>query len=586
MIKIIGRVFKIYLHISKLNLILLLLFSLTLSILPIFSLGLTEKIGNAISGHTELHQLILLLILQSTIYICDCLITLFNNIIKNNLDYKYTYYFEKKLIEKVSRIKTSALDSSRIYNSIMQVSHIIPLIGTRFLLDIIEFSKGVISIIGIVYILKNLHWSIITLLIIISTINFFMSRLFNKEELNILNQTSETKRKKDIIWDLLKKREFAIQTRILQVSHYLIQKWSKYFWKASIPEQKLNNKREYLVQTLMITTHILQLCVLVIFVIKEWPNIPIGTFMMLLQAISLFQGYSHQIVGSLSNLHQTLIYLPLYFNILEEEEDTFKNAYNFTGLEKKIMVKDLKFKYSNSDSYSLYNVNFEILKGEKVAVVGFNGSGKTTLIKCLIGLYDNYEGNIYYDDKEVLDYNQNSLRNNIGWLAQDFVKFPFSLIENIFVGDVRKQEKHVEVPLKKSLIYDSVQSLPLGLKTMLDPAFEQGVDLSGGQWQKVALARLFFRDSNLLFMDEPTSAIDPISENKIYKNLLKQEINKTIIILTHRLNVCNLVDKVIVMKDGGVAAIGTHKELIKSSAYYRELYQSQSEDGYITKQKT
>ncbi|MCY9189726.1 ATP-binding cassette domain-containing protein [Bacillus mojavensis] len=398
-----------------------------------------------------------------------------------------------------------------------------------------------------------------------------------------MNKTSEIKRKKDTIWDLLKNRESVVQIKMFQVGDYLINKWSKYYWKAVNPERRLNNKREFLVQILMIGTQILQLVILIIFIISNWPNIPIGTFMLLIQAISQFQGFSHQIVGSLTNLHQTIIYLPLYFNILnkEEEEPTGTKKINFDKLEHSIRVKDLSFRYSNSESYSLKHVNLEILKGEKVAVVGFNGSGKTTLIKCLIGLYDNYDGSIYYDSREIQEYNQDTIRKQIGWLAQDFIEYPYSLEENIYLGDMRKRDPDLTYSLEKSLVNEFAKKLPLKLKTVLDPSFEEGIDLSGGQWQKVALARLYYRDSNLMVMDEPTSAIDPISENKIYKNLFKEDKDKTIIILTHRLNVCTLVDKVIVMKDGKITDIGSHKELIKSSSYYNKLYTSQTQDGYL-----
>ncbi|KJJ41099.1 hypothetical protein UM89_15390 [Bacillus subtilis] len=523
------------------------------------------------------------MIFQAILYISIQILSLINSIIENNLDYKFTYHFESKLINKVGKIKTSSLDNSTIYNDILQVSQIIPLMGTRLLIDIIELVKGILSITGLIVILKNLHWSIITLLVIISVINFLMSRLYNKEELAILNKTSEIKRKKDTIWDLLKNRESVVQIKMFQVGDYLINKWSKYYWQAVNPERRLNNKREILVQNLMIGTQILQLVILIIFIISNWPNIPIGTFMLLIQAISQFQGFSHQIVGSLTNLHQSIIYLPLYFNILnkEEEEPTATEKINFDKLEHSIRVKDLSFRYSNSESYSLKNVNLEILKGEKVAVVGFNGSGKTTLIKCLIGLYDNYDGSIYYDSREIQEYNQDTIRKEIGWLAQDFIEYPYSLEENVYLGDMRKSDPDLTYSLEKSLVNEFAKKLPLKLKTVLDPSFEEGIDLSGGQWQKVALARLYYRNSNLMVMDEPTSAIDPISENKIYKNLFKEDKDKTIIILTHRLNVCTLVDKVIVMKDGKITDIGSHKELIKSSSYYNKLYTSQTQDGYL-----
>ncbi|MEC1545431.1 ABC transporter ATP-binding protein [Bacillus halotolerans] len=583
MFRNVFKVIKIYTHISKLSLIILLLFSVMLSILPIYSLTVTEEIGNNISKSTDFSKIIWLLIFQAFLYISIQILSLINSIIENNLDYKFTYHFELKLINKVGKIKTSTLDNSTIYNDILQVSQIIPLMGTRLLIDIIELFKGILSITGLIVILKNLHWSIVTLLVIISVINFLMSRLYNKEELAILNKTSEIKRKKDTIWDLLKNRESVVQIKMFQVGDYLINKWSKYYWKAVNPERRLNNKREFLVQILMIGTQILQLVILIIFIISNWPNIPIGTFMLLIQAISQFQGFSHQIVGSLTNLHQTIIYLPLYFNILnkEEEESTGTKKINFDKLEHSIRVKDLSFRYSNSESYSLKHVNLEILKGEKVAVVGFNGSGKTTLIKCLIGLYDNYDGSIYYDSREIQEYNQDTIRKQIGWLAQDFIEYPYSLEENIYLGDMGKRDPDLTYSLERSLVNEFAKKLPLKLKTVLDPSFEEGIDLSGGQWQKVALARLYYRDSNLMVMDEPTSAIDPISENKIYKNLFKEDKDKTIIILTHRLNVCTLVDKVIVMKDGKITDIGSHKELIKSSSYYNKLYTSQTQDGYL-----
>lgn len=577
------RTIYLYFCLSKIKFLWIFFISIILSLLPLISLKITEKLGDQIAKVSDLKYILLLILIQTFIMVGIYIFTYLNSLVYNHLEYKYGFFLEKRLLEKISYTKASFLENPHLYNKISTISQAIPLIGVRIIIDVLDLAKGLISIIGIIVILKELHWLIIVTLITISLINIIMSNLFNKEHLGINVKFSEANRKKDLIYQILRTKESSLETRVFGISKFLMRKWERYFYITTYPEIRLKNKRELLVNSLMILTQILQLIIIIIYLTQNWPNISVGTFFMLTQAILQFQGYGEQIVQSLSSIHQSSIYLPIYYEILEYEEENI----NFKGEEKllfnklhnKILIKDLKFKYESSKGSVLNNINLEIKKGEKIAIVGHNGSGKTTLLKCLLGLYDDYQGNIYIDGVELRNYNLATIRKNIGWLAQDFISYPLTLKNNITLGNNKKSNNYLNNVIEKSLISNFRGKLPFDLQTVLNNNFSKGTQLSGGEWQKVGIARLIYKNPEILFLDEPTSAIDPISEKKLFRNLFEED--KTILILTHRLNICKSVDRIIVMHEGRIVEEGSHTDLISNNRFYTNMYNSQVEEGLL-----
>lgn len=240
-----------------------------------------------------------------------------------------------------------------------------------------------------------------------------------------------------------------------------------------------------------------------------------------------------------------------------------------------IVLENVSFIYPNAECKSVENVSFEIKAGETVAIVGENGAGKTTLIRLILGLYKPTEGVVRINGMDTSKVNSRSLFRNVSGVFQKYQRYLMTLEENIRISDMESSEE-VSAAAEQAGVEADGESFPDGYSTMLSREFD-GVDLSGGQWQRIAIARGLYRVHDTIVLDEPTAAIDPLEESRIYKKFVEISRGKTAIIVTHRLGSTKIADRVIVMDKGKVAAIGTHDELMENCELYRTMYNSQAE---------
>lgn len=256
-----------------------------------------------------------------------------------------------------------------------------------------------------------------------------------------------------------------------------------------------------------------------------------------------------------------------YVTFLHQAEDK-EHTYVITEGDT-IEMEHVSFVYPNTKEKALDDVSFSIKKGETIAVVGENGSGKSTLAKLVSGLYQPTEGRICFG-KAIGEPIQ-----DVSVLFQNFSKYPVSFCDNIRFGDMEKSwnDESYKTVLKQADITDAEEKLPNGKDTLLSVEFG-GMDLSGGQWQRTALARALYKNGSFFVMDEPTAALDPVSEIRFYKNMQKIAKNKTVLIITHRLGSVRFADKILVMKDGKILNFGTHEKLLETSSYYKKLWET------------
>jgi ATP-binding cassette subfamily B protein len=247
-----------------------------------------------------------------------------------------------------------------------------------------------------------------------------------------------------------------------------------------------------------------------------------------------------------------------------------------------IEFKNVGFHYrSNPDDYVLRNLNLTINPGEHLALVGENGAGKTTIIKLMLRLYDVSEGEILVNGINIKELDLNSYWKQIGVLFQDFNKYPFDIQTNIELGRVNKKptKKEINRAVELANMDPILKKLPKGLQTILDNSFEEGVEPSGGQWQRVALARAFYRNSNILILDEPTAAVDANAEYEIFNNIFAHYGEKTALIISHRFSTVKRASRIVVLQKGKIVEEGAHRDLMKNDKLYAEMFTKQAE-GY------
>jgi ATP-binding cassette subfamily B protein len=250
------------------------------------------------------------------------------------------------------------------------------------------------------------------------------------------------------------------------------------------------------------------------------------------------------------------------------------------------VFESVGFRYPESERWAIRNVSLTLKPGERVALVGENGAGKTTITKLIARLYDPTEGRITLDGVDLRDYDLTSLRNAIGVIFQDFVRYDMRFDENIGVGEIESVREELErgesVPdsidlaAQNSLAASLLPRFPRGYQQMLGRRFEEGVDLSGGEWQKVALARAYLRDAQVLILDEPTAALDARAEYEVFMRFSELVAGRMAILISHRFSTVRMADRIVVLSGGELVEAGTHEELIAMQGLYEELFRMQA----------
>jgi ATP-binding cassette subfamily B protein len=250
-------------------------------------------------------------------------------------------------------------------------------------------------------------------------------------------------------------------------------------------------------------------------------------------------------------------------------------------MQKGFMFENVGFQYPGSDRWQIRNLDLEIRAGETVALVGENGAGKTTLVKLLARLYDPQEGRILLDGHDLRDYDLADLHDHIGLIFQDFVRYHFLADENIAVGriDARDDDERIINAAEASLAASVIGKLPLGYKQPLGKRFRNGIELSGGEWQKIAIGRAYMREADLMILDEPTAALDARSEYEVFQRFKELCKGKTAILISHRFSTVRMADRIVVMQDGTVEETGRHEDLLARKGRYAELFNLQA-SGY------
>ena len=242
------------------------------------------------------------------------------------------------------------------------------------------------------------------------------------------------------------------------------------------------------------------------------------------------------------------------------------------------VFENVGFRYEGAERWAVRGMDFELHAGEVLALVGENGAGKTTLVKLLARLYDPDEGRILLDGRDLKDYDLDDLRANIGVIFQDFVRYHLTAAENIGVGLIEAMDDRarIEAAARKGMADEVVATLPNGYDQVIGKRFKDGVDLSGGQWQKVAIARAYMRDAQVMILDEPTAALDARSEFEVFERFKELSDGKTAVLISHRFSSVRMADRILVLADGRVESSGTHAELMAQGGRYAELFELQA----------
>jgi ATP-binding cassette subfamily B protein len=307
----------------------------------------------------------------------------------------------------------------------------------------------------------------------------------------------------------------------------------------------------------------------------------IGTLTFLAGSFRQSRDLIQRVLLSLSQVYEQSLYLSDLFTFFEVQPRVASRPGARpvpVPVRRGFEFRDVGFRYPGSDGWAVRHLSFGFEPGERIALVGENGAGKTTLVKLLARLYDPDEGQILLDGVDLRDYELDSLRRHIGVIFQDFVRYDFVMRENIGVSEIDALDDGARIgeAARRSLADQVVRRFDRGYDQMLGRRFDGGVELSGGEWQKVALARAYLRDAQVLILDEPTAALDARAEYQVFLRFAELTQGKMAVLISHRFSTVRMADRILVLQGGELAEQGTHEELVARGGLYAELFSLQA----------
>jgi ATP-binding cassette, subfamily B, bacterial len=375
------------------------------------------------------------------------------------------------------------------------------------------------------------------------------------------------------------------EVKLFGLGEPLLQRYNDIFWKFFHEDEELARRRSLisLVWGLVASASYYIAYAWIIYS-AVGGLITIGSMTFYLALFRQSQGTFQGLFDNVNRLYENGLFMDNLFSFLKlapqmsradppaAMPDHFRQGLEF---------RHVSFRYPGREDWALRDVNLQIAPGEKLALVGPNGAGKTTMIKLLTRLYDPTEGQILLDGTDLREYDLDELRQRIGVIFQDFVRYQLTVRENIGFGQIDRLEdgERVQDAAERGGADQVVAELPEGLDTMLGRWFEKGHELSGGQWQKVALGRAFMRDGEVLVLDEPTAALDAEREYEIFQRFRELTNGKIAVLISHRFSTVRMADRIAVIEDGHISELGSHAELLAYGGTYARLFELQAE-GY------
>ena len=550
------------------------------TLIPLVNLWLWKEVLNGIVDFESCKQtvivcLVIYLILQLATYLIDQ----FDNYVQDRYSDELKFYIDAVMMDKTSRMDLSFFDSAKMGDKVRHArSNFTTMMNMSWL--VFDIISAFINVVATLVIVCTYKWwlGLVTLVLLIP----FM--LYNKKrterKLQMEKEQLRDNRKKDYYRDVFFNDNVQFEVKLNNIGSYFISKY-KETWQKLYKINKEEDVKHNIINTLImianISSEFLVLTLSVFDVVNK--HIGIGDLQYNLSMVSRLRTQVQLLMNNVNkflNDNTRIIELQEFMDIKPEVE---KSGILNPSNNPKIEFCNVSFRYPNSEQYVLKDCSFTIEPHEKVGLIGLNGAGKSTIIKLMFRFYDPEEGCIKLDGVDLKEYDIYAVRKVFGVLFQDYVTYCLPLREIIALSDF--DERLNDEKLKKACdisgASEVIKDWENGFDSVLGRNYaDDGKDLSGGQWQLVGLARAYFKDSEYMILDEPSAALDPISEDRIFEQLYHLSEGKSSVTISHRLSNTTLADKILVIGDGHIIEQGSHFELLKQNGKYAELFNLQA----------
>ncbi|MDK7211374.1 ABC transporter ATP-binding protein [Lactobacillus gasseri] len=543
------------------------------AVIPLLAVAAGQKVIDQVTNHSPFMEMIIVWIVATTF---QQFLPSLSTMVQGVLTDKLTGFINISLMKKSADLQSiSIFDDSKYFDDLQMLRDDASWRPVNLIVYGVSVLQSFLTLAFMLIYLARYNWWLALLLLVVMVPQSLSYYRIQQQSFETMVERSKNARYLHYYSGLLLDRRDAKEVRLFNMFPKIIEKYTSLFDQTKKDVNQIRKKQ------LATSSLFVVLTVGVFGYGFYWFTnsvrtgaLEVGVLLMFVSVIGYISTSMARVVEDSSLLYDSLLWVEKYFKFLEYQDDFKNGGQNFPDDFDDINIKNLSFTYPFSDTEILHNVSFSVKSGEKVAIVGENGSGKSTLVKLLMRFYDPTNGKISVDNYDLKDFNIFDLHKNLSATFQDFSRFKLTLKENVITG-YSFNKGRVNNVLKAAGLGDLLANDHLNLNTMLAKDFENGTDLSGGQWQKIALARDLYANGKIEFLDEPTAALDAKSESEIYQRFLKENDKKTIFFVTHRLSAVRFADKVLFLDGGKVSGFDTHTNLLQTNPKYKEMYDLQ-----------
>ncbi len=579
-LKKLPKTVSIIRRVSKKLFFFTIVFSVITGIFPVITLILSQELINSlVQGKDFLTSTAMVFVLYMLASFVGELFIEAKGFIEGKFQYLLQYRLNYMIMEKCTGLSLEDFESSEMYDKIEKITGEISYRPFQIFLAVISLLTSAITMVSSAVLLFSWNPYISILLVLVPVVSVLYFLKIGQQEFDVIWNRAKDERKTWYLSYLLTHDFSYKEVSLLGIKDYLLgnfMKISNGFIEQNIKILKKKTKFNIIYELIM---QFVSCIIIGGAVISAYAgDILVGNVMSYVRSVGLVQSNSQAIMANIYTIYNSSLYMDMLFEFLNYCGNSKKSIdkKKLNSQISSVNIKNLSFSYKNKKNV-LKNINISLQKGEKVALVGPNGSGKSTLIKILSGLYEIRAGDILINDISLKDIDIEDYYTKISVLFQDFVKYELTLQENIGFGDMKNfhSTENMKTVLDKLQATFLKRNENYDLSMQLGNWFEEGQQLSQGQWQKVALARAYFKDASIYILDEPNAALDTVSEREIFDNFFEISREKIGIFISHRLSAAKMADKIIVMNKGEIVGIGNHDELLKNCPIYQILYQAE-----------
>ena len=500
-----------------------------------------------------------------------------------------------QIMEKARELDLASFDMPGFYEKLENANREagmrpISIINSTF--SVISKLIELISYIVVLAAAPDMWWAVL-IVVAVSLPSAIINFIYRRKNFNYMRHRSKDRRQMNYYAGVMVDKDLVKEVRMFDLSDTFIGRFKEVFERYYTGMRRLivqESALHVVISVIWVGTNCLFYIMIAMLFFDR--RIMIGDYSLYTGAIGSIAGAITSLISVSAGVYEGTLFIDNLISFMNEKQTIVPTKQPPEHVSRNsahtIVFEHVSFRYPGTERDVLHDINLSFRPGETVVLVGLNGAGKTTLIKLLTRLYDPTEGRILLDGRDLREYDVKELYQMFGIIFQDFGKYAFTVAENISFGDVNRRVKDSEIAeaAKQSSADEYIRNLPQGYDTPLMRIFEQnGLELSIGQWQKLAIARAFYSESDVLILDEPTASLDPMAEQEIFNQFDRLRADKTTIFVSHRLSSATVATQIVVLEYGRVIECGDHRELMSKKGRYYELFTTQAKRYLETEEK-